>query len=62
VECDALAARYGKWPHEVMELDAGELAIAVLCASAGRALTQRMAQDIAGQKGLVVFAIDLASR
>ena len=35
LQVDALARRYGKWPHQVLELTPFELGLASQCAMAG---------------------------
>ncbi len=32
---DQLAHRYGKWPHEVLDLTPGELTVAIACYRGG---------------------------
>lgn len=53
---DRLAKRYGKWPHEVLELPPYELSLAMLCAHAGR---ERAANEVRrmGDKGPMGVAL-----
>ena len=49
-----LARTFGKWPHEVLELDPSELGLAVQVWSE-RERTQNRALEAIAQKGLPVF-------
>ena len=50
---DALARRAGKWPHEVLELDAWQLGLAILCLEQHDATRAQAVKRIIDGKGMV---------
>lgn len=50
---DRIAARYGRFPHEVLALDAADLNIAVLCCLTGDAARMARIKQINANKGMV---------
>ena len=54
---DAVARRYGKWPHEVLDLDAWQLGLAVLCRDQHDATRAQLVQRIVSNKGMVFPAV-----
>ena len=43
---DALAKRYGKWPHEVLALDPEQLGYALACAQQADATRSQMVERV----------------
>lgn len=54
---DAIARRYGKWPHEVLRLSPGELSIALSTLDAGDSAVAEMVGRISRTKGGMVFPV-----
>ena len=54
---DAVARRYGVLPHQVLDLDAWQLGLAVLCLDQHHATRTQMCERIVGNKGMVFPAV-----
>ena len=50
---DALARRYGHWPHEVLDLDAYQMGLACLCLEQHDATRAQAVKRIIDGKGMV---------
>lgn len=50
---DGLAKRYGKWPHEVLDLDPYQLSVALICAKAGQGFARGLQDRIERNRGVV---------
>ena len=53
---DGLAKRYGRWPHEVLDLSAEELTLAVLC---GEVAASDLNKRLRRSKGMVFPTLSL---
>ena len=56
---DALARRYGPWPHEVLDLDAYQIGLACLCLEQHDATRAQACKRIVDHKGMVFPALIL---
>jgi len=54
-----MANRFGKWPHEVLLLEPGELALASACVEAADAESASRVMRAKGKKGVVFPVVSL---
>lgn len=54
-----MAARYGKWPHEVLDLDPVEMALASACVEAADAACSHRVKQIQAAGGMAFPVVNV---
>ena len=57
LQVDRLAKRYGRLPHEILELSPWEISLAIECANQADATSAQMIERIRNQPGGMIFPV-----